>query len=82
VAKLTVAARREIPKSEFALSGGRYPIEDENHARNALARVSQHGTEEEKARVRAAVHARYPHIGQAEDYKRNRAVLRGASALR
>ena len=31
--------------------------------RNALARVSQHGTSAEKATVRRKVHAKYPSIG-------------------
>lgn len=65
MAKLTAAARRRLPKSSFALSGGRYPIEDASHARNALSRVSQHGTPDEKARVRAAVRRRFPKIGKA-----------------
>ena len=61
---LTAAQRHKLPAKDFALSGERYPIEDKNHARNALARVSQHGTSEEKARVRAAVHRKYPEIGK------------------
>lgn len=64
MAKLTAAARRALPKKEFALPGGRYPIEDKNHARNALARVSQHGSPTEKAEVRAKVHHAFPDIGQ------------------
>lgn len=64
MAKLTTAARKAIPGKSFALSGRRYPIEDASHARNALARVSQHGSSEEKSKVRAAVHRRYPGIGQ------------------
>lgn len=60
---LSAAQRRRMPASQFALPGGRYPINDPGHARNALARVSQHGTPSEKARVRAAVHRRYPSIG-------------------
>lgn len=64
MSKLTAAARRAIPKKDFALPGGRYPIEDASHARNALARVSQHGSSEEKAKVRAAVHRKYPNIGK------------------
>jgi len=64
MAKLTAEARKELPKRDFALSGGRYPIEDASHARNALARVSQHGTPEEKAKVRAEVSRKYPGIGQ------------------
>lgn len=50
---------------EFALPGRRYPINDKNHARNAKARVAQHGTPAEKAKVNAAVSARYPSIGAA-----------------
>ena len=64
MAKLTTEARKKIPEKSFALPGRRYPIEDASHARNALARVSQHGTSEEKARVRAAVHRKYPGIGK------------------
>lgn len=66
MAKLTAAARRRIPKGSFALPGKRYPIEDPSHARNALARVSQFGSPEEKARVRAAVRRRYPGIGKGK----------------
>lgn len=65
MAKLTTKARKAIPTKSFALPGRRYPIEDKNHARNALARVSQHGTPAEKSRVRAAVHRKYPGIGKA-----------------
>lgn len=61
---LTAAARGKLPDSSFALPGRRYPIHDANHARNALARVSQFGTPEEKATVRAAVHRRFPSIGK------------------
>lgn len=64
MSKLTTGRRTEIPGSDFALPGRRYPVEDASHARNALARVSQHGTPEEKAKVRAKVHAKYPGIGQ------------------
>lgn len=63
MAELTTKARKAIPSSKFALAGRRYPIEDASHARNALARVSQYGTPEEKAKVRAAVHRRYPSMG-------------------
>lgn len=64
MAKLTTKQRKHLPKSDFALSGGRYPINDASHARNALARVSQHGSPAQKTKVRAAVHKRYPAIGQ------------------
>lgn len=41
MAKLTTAARKKLPASDFALPGGRYPIEDKAHARDAKARASQ-----------------------------------------
>ena len=64
MAKLSTKARKAIPKEDFALSGRRYPIEDKNHARNALSRVSQHGSPAEKATVRRKVHAKFPGIDQ------------------
>jgi len=64
--ELSAHERKKLPKSDFAIPEDRaYPIHDEIHARNALARVSQFGSESEKARVRAAVHRRYPHMGRA-----------------
>lgn len=66
MAKLTAQARKHIASKNFALPGGRYPIEDASHARNALARVSQHGSPEEKAKVIAAVHRKYPDMGKAQ----------------
>jgi hypothetical protein len=63
VAKLSAAGRKKIATSSFAIPERRaYPIHDITHARNALARVSQHGSAEEKRRVRAAVRRRYPSI--------------------
>jgi len=41
MAKLTTQARKKIPASKFALPGGRYPVEDKAHARDAKARASQ-----------------------------------------
>ena len=71
---LTAKQRQRLPKSDFALPGrgegkkgagaGSYPIPDKAHARNALARVSQHGTPAEKAKVRAKVHSKFPAIGE------------------
>lgn len=63
--KLTAKQRHDLPAGDFALPGERYPINDPSHARNALARVSQHGSPEEKAAVRAKVHRKYPGIEQA-----------------
>lgn len=65
MARLTTKERKSLPKSDFAEPGKRaYPIQNESHARNALSRVSQFGSPEEKAKVRAAVHRKYPDIGK------------------
>ena len=65
MAVLSARARRRLPDSSFAIPEDRaYPIQDKAHARNALARVSQYGTPEEKRRVRAAVKRKYPNIGE------------------
>lgn len=64
MAKLTAKTRQALPTKSFALPGRRYPIEDRSHARNALARVSQHGTPADKARVRGAVKRKFPSIAQ------------------
>lgn len=61
---LTTKERHALPAKDFALPGARYPIEDKAHARNALARVAQHGDSHEKAAVRQAVHRKYPAIGK------------------
>jgi hypothetical protein len=70
-AELSSAARNKLPDSSFALPGRRYPIHDRAHAANALARVSQHGTPEEKAKVRAAVCKKYPDLGQCKGKDEN-----------
>jgi type IV secretory pathway VirB9-like protein len=63
MAKLTYGERKSMPKSEFVFPADkRYPIEDEAHARNALARSSG---KPEEGRVRAAVHKKFPGIGKA-----------------
>ena len=75
--KLSYKERQGLSTSQFALpgkgsgpegkQGGSYPIPDESHARNALARVSQHGSEAEKAKVRAAVRKKFPGIEVSEE---------------
>lgn len=64
MAKLSASDREALPAKDFAGVGRSYPIPDASHARNALARVSQHGYPELKAKVRAAVHRKFPDIGQ------------------
>ena len=63
MAKLTTAARKAIPSGQFAGPDRSYPIEDKSHARNALSRVSANGSPALKAKVRSAVHRKYPDIG-------------------
>jgi hypothetical protein len=41
MSKLTTRSRNALPKSAFALPGGKYPVEDKAHAANAKARASQ-----------------------------------------
>lgn len=65
MAKMTSKQRNSLPTKDFALPKERaYPINDKSHARNALARVSQHGTPAEKKAVRSKVHKKYPGIGE------------------
>jgi hypothetical protein len=61
-ADLNAQRRNKLPASDFALPGGRYPIPDAAHARNALSRVVQNGSPAEIARVRAAVRRKFPDI--------------------
>ncbi len=65
MATLTAAQRDKLPKTAFAIPETRdYPIHDEEHARAALSRVAANGSPREMARVRAAVHKRYPEMGK------------------
>lgn len=59
---LNAKRRNALPDKSFAGPDRSYPINDANHARNALSRVSNKSPEL-KARVRAAVHRKYPGIG-------------------
>jgi len=61
MAKLTWKQRSELPAKEFAGPNRSFPIEDKNHARNALARASQFHPEL-KAQIRAKVHRKFPDI--------------------
>lgn len=70
--KLTAGQRQSLPKKDFALPGkgegpggkgsGSYPIPDEPHARNALARAAQHASPDEQAKIKAKVKAKFPGI--------------------
>ncbi len=64
-------ARKKLSKKSFALPGKRkYPIPDKAHARNALARVAQHGTATEQKKVKQAVKKRFPSIGKKKSKKK------------
>ena len=67
MSKLTTKERKKIPEGEFAGPDRSYPIEDRNHARNALARASGKPIE---GRIRAAVHRKYPDIGKKDHGKK------------
>ena len=61
---LSTKKRNSLPESDFAVPGRKYPVPDPNHARNALARVAQHGSPEEQEEVKRKVRAKFPGIGQ------------------
>lgn len=57
---LTTKQRKRLRPQSFALEKERkYPIHDLSHARNALARVAQHGTRAEIKEVKREVYAKY-----------------------
>ncbi len=61
-APLTAKRRNALSRSSFAIPETRsYPIQDASHARNALARSAG---KPEEARVRRAVCAKYPDMGE------------------
>jgi hypothetical protein len=79
--KLSAADRKKIPKGTFAIpekapGSGSYPIKDKSHARNALSRASGKPVE---SRVRAAVHRKYPTIGDDDDDKKSEKAGAGTS---
>lgn len=69
MAKLDAKERKALPKSDFAVPSrgegkarrGGYPIPDESHARNALARSADKGPKL-KAEVKRAVERKFPEI--------------------
>lgn len=62
MAKLDAKERNSLPGKDFAGPDRSYPVEDKSHARNALARVSQHGSPSEKKEVKAKVAKKFPGI--------------------
>ena len=52
MSKLSTKSRNKLPKSSFGEPGKRaYPLNDKNHAKNALARVAQ---QENKGNISAS----------------------------
>ena len=66
MAVLTAEKRKNLRSNQFALPKKREdPINDIDHGRKALQLLPrQHATAAEKKRVRAAVHSKYPSIGE------------------
>ncbi len=71
---MNAAARKKISGKNFAGPDRSYPIENASHARNALARASGKPVE---ARVRAAVHRKYPNIGKSHGPKADHFIRTG-----
>ena len=64
MAKLTTKQRKSLSSKSFVFPKSRkFPIEDAAHARDALSRAAHKGGSVE-AKVRAAVHKKYPAIGK------------------
>lgn len=85
MAKLTAAKRRKLPAKDFALGKGRYPINDEKHARAALARISEYGSPKEKKEVEAKVHRKFPGLtlkgfSNAKEKRESKRKAHGKSA--
>jgi hypothetical protein len=72
MAKLNAAKRNALATGSFALPGRRYPLNDANHARNALARAAQHASPAEQATIRRKVHAKFPGIGKDHHFAHGR----------
>ena len=70
MAQLTATARKKLPSKDFVFPKKRgYPIEDRAHARAALqsaggARSGKPASPAKKAKIRRAVHRKYPDLGK------------------
>lgn len=61
--KLSAAERSKLKSGDFALPKERaYPMHTVEHARDSMSRADQSAAPDEKSRVRAAVHKRYPKL--------------------
>lgn len=76
MAKLSAKQRNALPAKDFAGPDRSYPVNNASHARNALARASQHAGPALKAKIRAKVHKKFPGIkidGAAPKHRADRA---------
>jgi hypothetical protein len=65
---LSTTARHNLSRQNFAIPDKeKYPIEDREHAANALSRVSGNGSPEEKKAVRSKVCSRYPDMPSCKE---------------
>lgn len=64
MAKLSASMRKAFKPSQFALPGGRYPINDENHGRAALS-MAHNASPEEQATIKRKVAEKFPQIKQS-----------------
>lgn len=62
MAKLSAKSRNALPSNDFAGPDRSYPVNDAPHARNALARASQHASPELQAKIKAKVKRKFPNI--------------------
>lgn len=62
MAKLTSAERNALPADEFAGPDRTYPVPDASHARNALARASQHAGPALQSKIKSVVSRKFPSI--------------------
>lgn len=66
----TAGVLKEDQRRDFALpEQKKFPIPDEAHGRNALARASQYGSPEVQAKIRSAVHKKFPGIKETSASK-------------
>jgi len=71
MAKLSYAERKKLPSKDFIFPKTKsYPIQDEEHGRKALqmaggARSGKPASPEKRAKIRAAVHRKFPDIGKS-----------------
>lgn len=68
MAVLSYKEKKALPASAFAIPDEhKYPIHDLPHARNALSRVSQYGSPDEKSKVRSKVYSRWEQLNKDKE---------------